>query len=81
MTLACAHPAMQAVFRRAGLRPDREARPFALGRGREPMTIAADTRAWLVNLDWIDNGLRAPFLDERGVGAPSLGSDGGNRIP
>ena len=47
-----------------GFEADPNERPFALGAKRHPLPDATDTSTWLVNLDWTDNGLRSPFLDE-----------------
>jgi len=64
VVLSCAHPRMTATFRDVGFRADSEERPLAIGSVRRPVDLAPDTSAWLINLDWIDNGLRAPFLDQ-----------------
>lgn len=71
--LCSSHPQMQAIYTRFGLEAAPEERPFALGSLRQKMTLSLDTSNWLVNFDWADNGLRAPFLDEqKGYGeAPS----------
>ncbi len=64
VVLACAHHGMKALFSRAGFRTDRDERPFALGARGHRVEIDPDTSRWLINFDWIDNGLRSPFLDE-----------------
>ncbi len=60
---------MQGIFRAAGFEPNATERPFALGAKRHPLPDTGDTSGWLVNLDWTDNGLRSPFLDEQPVHA------------
>jgi hypothetical protein len=65
--LTSAHRVMQQAFRQAGFREDREAHPFFLGRTTGKTNVPQDTGDWLINFDWGDNGLRAPFL-----GSPSL---------
>lgn len=62
--VASSHPAMQRVYERFGLRADSSGRAFALGSLRGPVDVPSDTAAWLVNLGWGDNDLRAPFLDQ-----------------
>jgi hypothetical protein len=62
--LACSHAEMQPVFTAAGFRPEKSDRPFAIGARRGKVDVPADPSRWLVNLDWGDNGLRSPFLDE-----------------
>jgi hypothetical protein len=64
-SLACSHPAMQHVYENAGFRPAAAERPLAIGGGTSAERFPADTSQWLVNLDWGDNGLRAPFLDQQ----------------
>jgi len=61
--LTSLHQAMQPIyegfgFSRAGTRP------LAIGTLKGGLELPADTRHFLVNLDWGDNGLRAPFLDQ-----------------
>jgi hypothetical protein len=63
VVLASSHPEMAAIYRRFGFRAKRPDRPLAIG-GRTPRrTVPTDTSGWLINYDWGDNGLRAPFLD------------------
>jgi hypothetical protein len=64
VVLASPNHVMQEVFRAVGFEADPNERPFALGAKRHPLRDATDTSTWLVNLDWTDNGLRSPFLDE-----------------
>lgn len=64
--LTACHPQMQALYRRHGfVTRDRWDRPFALGLRRSKIEMSPDTSNWLINYDWGDNGLRAPFLDQR----------------
>jgi len=62
--LASSHAEMQPLFTAAGFRPEKPERPFAIGARRGTVDVPADPSRWLVNLDWGDNGLRSPFLDE-----------------
>lgn len=63
VVLASSHGQMQEIYRRFGFRSWGE-RPFAVGSRQGPVDLPAGTAQWLVNLDWGDNGLRAPFLDQ-----------------
>lgn len=64
--LTASHRDMQAVYLRHGfVTRDSWNRPFALGLQRSKIDITPDTSTWLINYDWGDNGLRAPFLDQR----------------
>jgi hypothetical protein len=65
VVLASCHPAMQAIYRRFGFRPEPQDRPFCIGALNKGVALEADTSNWLVNFDWGDNGLRPPFLDQR----------------
>jgi hypothetical protein len=60
---ACNHE-MREVFEKFGFHATREDRAFCIGTLGGPVDIADDTREWLVNYDWGDNGLRPPFLDQ-----------------
>jgi len=64
VVLTSCHPVMQKIYESFGFRPDPEDRPFCLSATNGPVDIAPDTSNWLVNFDWGDNGLRAPFLDQ-----------------
>ena len=68
--LTSCHPVMQAIFKRFGFRALRAERPLAFGSRRGPVDLPAETSRWLINLDWGDNGLRAPFLDQAEPAAP-----------
>ena len=59
--LTCAHPVMQDGLRRCGFRAAKSDRPFLMGGLKGSLPISNDTSRWLVNFDWGDNGLRAPF--------------------
>jgi len=62
--LTCAHAEMLAALRAFGFRPDPGERRLAIGSARGTVDLPADTSRWLINFDWIDNGLRAPFRDQ-----------------
>lgn len=62
--LASCHRTMQEIYVRFGFRPELEPRPFYIGTVDGSVQVDGDTSNWLVNFDWGDNGLRAPFLDE-----------------
>jgi hypothetical protein len=64
VVLTSSHPEMQRVYRRFGFRASRTDGSLAVGSRRGPVDLPADTSHWLVNFDWGDNGLRAPFLDQ-----------------
>jgi hypothetical protein len=67
VVLASSHPEMAEIYRRFGFRARRSDRPLAIGGEGPPRTVPTDTTGWLVNYDWGDNGLRAPFLDHAAV--------------
>jgi len=69
--LTSSHPVMQRVFERVGFRAQRGEVSFALNFTNHPMEMSPDTSNWLVNYDWGDNGLRAPFLDQPPSSCPS----------
>lgn len=62
--LTCCHREMQRVYERFGFRAQRGDQPFALGSRRGKIDLSSDTSSWLINYDWGDNGLRAPFRDQ-----------------
>lgn len=62
--LTSSHPEMQRIYQTFGFRVSGADRPFAVGSRRGPVTLPDDPSQWLVNYDWGDNGLRAPFLDQ-----------------
>ncbi|MBF0293808.1 MAG: hypothetical protein HQL96_01350 [Magnetococcales bacterium] len=64
LCLYTAHEAMRALFLQFGFIDWRLTRPLVIGGMRQPSEMENDTRTWLVNFDWNDNGLRSPFLDE-----------------
>ena len=62
--LVSSYPRMQKIYERFGFEKDRPDRPFALGPLGANLQADRDTSNWNVNLDWGDNGLRCPFLDQ-----------------
>jgi len=64
VVLTCSHPMMQEIYGKFGFQAEPEDRPFFIGTLQGPADIVPDTSNWLINLDWGDNGLRSPFLDE-----------------
>lgn len=62
--LASSHSEMQEIYENFGFHPTKQERPFALGTLHGPADLGEDTSNWLVNLDWGDNGVRTPFLDQ-----------------
>ena len=65
--LTSCHPEMQQIYTHFGFKIQRRARPFALGALRRRIDVPAESSHWLINYDWGDNGLRAPFLDQKPV--------------
>jgi hypothetical protein len=66
--LSCSYLDMQQVFEQFGFRPRLKGDlPFAFRTLPPNFDPSLDTSKWLVNYDWSDNGLQAPFLDERVV--------------
>lgn len=63
MRLCSTHPDMQRLFRQFGFYDWRQPYTFVMGSLRHPLAMQDDTREWLINFDWSDNGLRQPFLD------------------
>jgi len=61
--LTSCHPEMQTIYESIGFKSERERRPLALASVAAAPGLLTDTSSWLVNFDWGDNGLRAPFLD------------------
>jgi hypothetical protein len=64
VALTCSHAEMRQVYQHVGFRPRGADRPFAIGSRQGPVDLPPDTSRWLINFDWGDNGLRAPFLDQ-----------------
>jgi len=63
--LTVCHPVMQQIYQQFGfITRSRWDRPLALGLQRNKISLPSDTANWLINFDWGDNGLRAPFLDQ-----------------
>lgn len=67
--LSCCHSDMQRVFEAAGLRRWlRGNLPFGFRTLPPELDLSSGISNWLVNYDWSDNGLQAPFLDQNGTG-------------
>ena len=65
VVLTSCRPEMQRLYERFGFATRRRwHHPFALGLQRSRIEMPSDTSNWLINFDWGDNGLRAPFLDQ-----------------
>lgn len=64
--LACCHRNMCQVFESFGFRqrPGQGDLPFAFRTPPPRFETAPDISNWLINYDWADNGLLAPFLDQ-----------------
>jgi len=66
--LSCSHSEMRPIFENFGFRKwFREDLPFGFLDLPPMIDRAPDISSWLVNYDWSDNGLQAPFLDQRGA--------------
>ncbi len=61
--LCSLHPAMRCVFEAFGF-TRAGARPLAIGTLKGGLEFPPDAERFLVNLDWGDNGLRLPFLEQ-----------------
>jgi len=72
--LTSAHGRMQEIFTGVGFRSNKADRPFVLTSTKGALDFRLDTSDWLVNFDWTDNGLRAPFLDEDQARRVTIGS-------
>ena len=64
MLLTSLHEAMQAIYEAFGFCRAGRSATRRSARSRVASSLPADTQHFLVNLDWGDNGLRAPFLDQ-----------------
>lgn len=64
VSLVSCHPGMQKIYERFGFRKSGTDCPFALGPLGVNLRIHPDTSNWLVNLDWGDNGLLGPLIDQ-----------------
>jgi hypothetical protein len=64
--LACCHQDMRQVFESFGFRhrPGEGDLPFTFRTLPPQFEASPDTSNWLINYDWADNGLQAPFLDQ-----------------
>jgi len=66
--LSCCHPEMRKVFEQFGFRPGpRGEIPFGFHKLPPQLDLSSGISSWLVNYDWSDNGLQAPFLDQPAV--------------
>jgi hypothetical protein len=67
--LSCSHLEMRRVFEQFGFKPWlRGDLPFAFRTLPSGLDPSLSTSKWLVNYDWSDNGLQAPFLDQSAAG-------------
>ena len=57
-------PVVQAALIAAGFKARSKSRDIAIGGLRKQPGFTSDTSQWLINFDWGDNGLRAPFLGQ-----------------
>jgi len=63
--LSCCHSEMRQVLEQFGFRPrPRGDLPFAFHTLPPQLNPSSGISNWLVNYDWSDNGLQAPFLDQ-----------------
>jgi hypothetical protein len=63
--LSCCHSEMGQVFKQFGFRARlRGDLPFAFRTLPPHLDPSSGISSWLVNYDWSDNGLQAPFLDQ-----------------
>lgn len=60
--LTTSHSVISSVFQEFGFRTRRNGRGLAIGGPGKQSPFPTDTSNWLINEDWGDNGLRAPFL-------------------
>jgi len=68
--LTSCHAAMQPIFAQFGLQAAKRERPLAFLNLNRHTDVSMDTSQWLINFDWGDNGMRAPFLDQKVPFAP-----------
>lgn len=59
------HPVLKQTLLDFGFKPRRQSRGLAIGGLGKQSPFPEDTSNWLINEDWGDNGLRAPFLGQR----------------
>ncbi len=63
--LACCHSQMAEAFERFGFKKwFRGDLPFGFRNVPPMLNVAEGTSNWLINYDWSDNGLQAPFADQ-----------------
>jgi|SRR5579871_159909 len=65
VALTSSHREMQPIFAQFGFQPSQKDRPFVFNGLPRMAEGGWDASRWLVNFDWGDNGLRAPFLDQK----------------
>lgn len=76
--LSCCHSEMQPIFEKFGFRTWlREDLPFGFLTLPPQLDRDPDISGWLVNYDWSDNGLQAPFLDQNPAKIPLVGHSRG----
>jgi hypothetical protein len=63
--LTCSHPVMADIYMKFGFKRGKNDYPMAIGGRNREVNITTDTRNWLVNFDWGDNGLLGPFRDQQ----------------
>lgn len=64
--LSCCHSEMRSIFEKFGFRKwFRGNLPFGFLELPPSVGESREVSTWLVNYDWADNGLQAPFLDQR----------------
>jgi hypothetical protein len=61
--LSCSHSEMLKAYEEFGVDTSTEERPLVIGAPDGQVDIEDDNSRWLINFDWGDNGLRAPFPD------------------
>jgi hypothetical protein len=72
VVLSTSSPVVKSAFETLGFKQHPAGRSLAIGGiGRTPKW-GDDTSDWLINYDWGDNGLRAPFLGASFISEPSL---------
>jgi len=65
VTATSSHSLMQRIFKSVGFETLQTDRPLAMKSLRQSGQLPTpDTSNWLINHDWGDNGLRAPFPDQ-----------------
>ena len=78
--LTSCHPEMQRIYESVGFKAESEDRPLAIAALPKSIDLADETATWLINYDWGDNGLRAPFLDQDMKNAAIEGDQSNRRV-